>query len=127
MRVALLILLAALSAAARSRPTSKPPRVPPDPRTQGLGRSCQKNLDCRSRSQRCLKMADMNGKAKAGGFCVLPCTAIDAGTTRVAPGQQIDPAKARAELKKKPPPRCPARFACHGADNSTPIDICVKE
>lgn len=127
MRVALFILLAALAADARTRAPAKKPRVPPDPRTQGLGRNCQKNADCRDKAQRCLRTADMNGKPQQAGLCVLPCTAIDAGTSRVVPGQQIDPKRARAELKKTAPPRCPPRFACHGADASTPIDICVKE
>ena len=126
MRIALLILLAALSAEARTSKKAATKRPPPDPRTQGLGHSCESTKGCR-KGQRCLKMADMNGKPEKTGFCVLPCAPIDYGTTKVTPGEPIDPSQTQKILSKKTPPRCPAKFQCHGADASTPIDICVKE
>jgi len=122
--VLLLVLLAGLSAEARS---GRLPRAKPDPRTKNLGHSCKKSSECGYRSQKCLKLSDMNGKPQDAGFCVLPCAAIDAGTTKVIPGQPLDAAKMQKVKKKPPPPRCPERYLCHGADPSTPIDICVKD
>ena len=117
---AILVLCTALGAdAARKK------RAPPDPRTQGLGHSCESTSGCR-KHQRCLKTADMNGKPEKVGFCVLPCGALDAGTTKVVEGAPLDP-NARADTKKKIPPRCPEHFQCHGADAATPIDLCVKD
>lgn len=123
MRLALLTLIVALGAEARTPPKS-PPR---DPRIVGLGHTCRKASDCRNNAQHCLWMADANGKPKDRGFCVLPCAKIDAGSTKVRPGQDLDAREAKKLHKKQPPRRCPPKFQCHGADRSTPIDICVKE
>ena len=84
--VALVALLAAPAAlAGRGRK-----HIPPDKRTDGLGKSCQKDSGCSHKQQRCLKEQDANGKQLQIGFCVLPCLAIDAGITQVVPGQPID-------------------------------------
>ena len=120
MRLALLLLLLASAAEAR-----RPRRPAPAASTVGLGRSCKKSSDCRHRSQRCLKESDMNGKPLDAGFCALPCLSLEAGTTKVVPGQPLDPA--RADTKRKAPPRCPPHFLCRGADAGSPIDMCVKE
>ena len=96
------------------------------PKTTGLGRDCKKSSDCRNKAQRCLKESDANGKETAVGFCALPCAAIDAGTTKVIPGQPID-ATPESTKDKTPPPRCPPHFQCRSAGNGVPIDLCIKE
>ncbi len=109
-----------LAAATDGRPAKKFSR---DPRTEGLGRSCQKNGDCKQRSQRCIFQSDMNGKPLGKGFCVLPCASFEAGTQKVTPGAPLDsPRKA-----KNPPPRCPAQYECRSAGAGVPIDMCVKK
>ena len=122
---ALVLLVALLPSGSEARR-----RAARDSRTLGLGKSCSKASECKSRSQRCLKLADMNGKVEKEGFCVLPCVAIDAGTTKVVPGQPLDPEQAKrdsARDAKRPPARCPAHYQCHGQDASTPFDLCVAE
>ena len=129
MRVATLALvavagLAGFAAQARRTPASSKSK------TVGLGRSCKKSSDCRSKAQRCLKESDMNGKALDRGFCALPCLSIESGTTKVVPGAPVPPASAVTpkDLKsRKAPPRCPPRYLCRSADQSSPIDMCVKE
>jgi hypothetical protein len=117
-------LLAALFllAAADARPAKKIPR---DPRTIGLGRSCHQNADCNHRGQRCIKEVDANGKPKDQGICVLPCASFELGTTKVIPGAPVDVSK--KAMKKKPPPRCPPKYQCRTAGAGVPIDMCVKE
>lgn len=115
-------LLAALMllGAAGSRPAKKPSR---DPRTDGLGRSCQKNTDCRNHAQRCIHESDANGKPLQKGFCVLPCASFEAGTQKVTPGAPVDVTR----KAKKPPPRCPPKYDCRSAGAGVPIDMCVKQ
>ena len=98
-------------------------KLPRDPRTEGLGRSCKQKADCKSRSQRCVKESDANGKPVAHGFCVLPCASFEEGTTKVVPGEPIDVSK----KAKKPPARCPATYQCRSAGSGVPLDMCVKE
>lgn len=112
------LFLAALAAEAREKTSDK---------IRGLGRSCKKSSDCHSRAQRCLHESDANGKDLPQGFCALPCASFEEGTTKVIPGAPIDPARAKTELKKKAPPRCPAHFLCRSAGAGVPIDLCVKE
>jgi hypothetical protein len=123
MRALLLLLLVASASEAKKPSKAKKP----DPRIAHLGRSCAKPSDCASKAQTCLKTADMNGKPLPRGFCVLPCAPLDAGTQPVEPGPPVDAKTTQKILKKKPPPRCPQRYQCHGADVSTPIDLCVKD
>lgn len=115
-------LLAALFliSAAGSRPAKRPPR---DPRTEGLGRSCRKNSDCKHRAQRCIRQSDAVGKPAAGGFCVLPCASFEAGTQKVTPGAPVDVSR----KAKKPPPRCPPTYECRSAGTGVPLDMCVKQ
>ena len=115
-------LLAALflMGAAMARPARHPPR---DPRTEGLGRSCRKNSDCKHRAQRCIRQSDVKGKPAAGGFCVLPCASFEAGTQKVTPGAPVDVSR----KAKKPPPRCPPTYECRSAGNDVPLDMCVKQ
>ncbi|HET9754808.1 MAG TPA: hypothetical protein VFP52_17680 [Myxococcales bacterium] len=115
-------LLAALflMGAAMTRPARHPPR---DPRTEGLGRSCRRNSDCKHRAQRCIRQSDAKGKAAAGGFCVLPCASFEAGTQKVTPGAPVDVSR----KAKKPPPRCPPTYECRSAGNDVPLDMCVKQ
>lgn len=113
-------LLAALAADASSK-------APPSDKIRGLGRSCKKSSDCHSRAQRCLHESDANGNNVPQGFCALPCASFEEGTTKVVPGTPMNPAKARTELKKKAPPRCPPHFLCRSAGAGVPIDLCVKE
>jgi hypothetical protein len=75
------LLVASLSAEAKTRTSRKKP----DPRTAGLGRSCKKRADCKSKSQVCLRMSDARGKQLPSGFCALPCASIDLGPARSAP------------------------------------------
>src|SRR6478752_2020395 len=97
-------------------------------KTKGLGKSCQKKKDCKSKSQVCLKGMDANGKEEKHGFCALPCAAIDAGTTQVVAGAPIVPDEnTKADMKKKPPPRCPKAYQCRSAGAGVPIDLCIKE
>ncbi len=100
-------------------------KVARDPRTEGLGRSCRKNADCKHHSQRCIKEVDANNKPKEQGFCVLPCASFEAGTTKVVPGAEVDVSK--KAMNKKPPPRCPPKYQCRSAGSGVPIDMCVKE
>ena len=116
-----LLLVAAGAEARNARPKAR------STATDGLGRNCQKNSDCRGRTQRCLKESDANGKDLPQGFCVLPCASFEAGTTKVIAGQGLDPAQAKTQLKKKAPPRCPAHYQCRSAGSGVPIDMCVKE
>jgi hypothetical protein len=98
------------------------------PKTTGLGKDCKRSSDCKSKAQRCLRESDANGKEKQVGFCVLPCLAIDAGTTKVIPGQPIEATpEAMKEARKPPPPRCPPHFQCRSAGTGVPIDLCIKE
>jgi hypothetical protein len=115
-----LLLFALAAAPVHARPAK---RIPRDPRTVGLGRSCKQNADCKHRGQRCLKESDANGKPKDQGLCVLPCASFEAGTTKVVPGAQVDVSK----KSKKPPPRCPPKYQCRTAGAGVPIDMCVKE
>lgn len=117
------LLAALLLLSAPARPAKKISR---DPRTEGLGRTCRQARDCKHKGQRCVQRSDANGKQLGTGFCVLPCAPFEAGTARVVPGQQIDPSKARKDLKRKPPPRCPPRFECRSAGAGVPLDMCVK-
>jgi hypothetical protein len=119
---ALLAAILLIGAPARSAK-----KISRDPRTEGLGRTCRQTKDCRSKAQRCILRSDANGKQLKTGFCVLPCAPFEAGTAKVVPGEQIDPAKARKDLKKKAPPRCPARFECRTAGTGVPLDMCVKD
>jgi hypothetical protein len=109
-----------LIAAAGTRPAKHPSR---DPRTEGLGKSCRKNGDCKHRAQRCIRQSDASGKAAAGGFCVLPCASFEAGTQKVTPGAPVDTSR----KAKKPPPRCPPTYECRSAGNDVPLDMCVKQ
>ena len=119
-----LLAAALLLAAAQMRPARKPSR---DPRTEGLGRSCQQHRDCKHKFQRCVHQSDANGKPLASGFCVLPCASFESGTSKVVPGEPMDPAKAKKSLKKKPPPRCPANYECRSQGAGVPLDMCVKK
>ena len=116
-------LLAALLLLASGAEARRAHKVSRDPRTVGLGRNCQKNADCKGRSQRCIKESDANGKPVPQGFCVLPCASFEAGTTKVVPGAPVDVSK----KAKKPPPRCPLTYQCRSAGSGVPIDMCVKE
>ena len=112
----LLAALLLLGASTAKRPSR-------DPRTQGLGKSCHKNADCKHSAQRCIHQADANGKPLDKAFCVLPCSSFEAGTEKVVPGAPVDVNK----KKKPPPPRCPGTYACRSAGAGVPIDICVKQ
>ena len=112
-----------LLAAAEPRPAKKLPR---DPRTEGLGRTCHVNKDCKHKAQRCLHESDANGKPVAAGFCVLPCASFESGTAKVVPGEQVGPIT-KKEAKWKPPPRCPANYECRSAGAGVPLDMCVKK
>ena len=116
-------LLAFLMLAAAPRPSKKLPR---DPRTEGLGRSCHVSKDCKHKAQRCIHESDANGKPTAAGFCVLPCASFEAGTAKVIPGEQVGPIT-KKEAKKKPPPRCPHGYECRSAGAGVPLDMCVKQ
>ncbi|MBS2025320.1 MAG: hypothetical protein JST92_23205 [Deltaproteobacteria bacterium] len=123
-------LLVSLTAAAPAfaKKATKKGRAAPDSRTVGLGRSCQKRADCKSKAQTCLKGMDQSGKEEAHGFCALPCLALDAGTTKVIPGQGIAPDEnTKNDIKKKAPPRCPPKYQCRSAGAGVPIDLCIKE
>jgi hypothetical protein len=116
-------LLAAVLLFAAAAEGSRSKKVSRDPRTEGLGRSCQQTSDCKHRGQRCLRESDANGKPVPQGFCVLPCASIEAGTTKVVPGAPVDMSK----KAKKPPPRCPPKYQCRSAGAGVPIDMCVQE
>lgn len=116
-------LLAALLLFAAGAEARRAHQISRDPRTVGLGRNCQRKSDCKSRSQRCIKESDANGKPVAQGFCVLPCASFEAGTTKVVPGEKVDVSK----KAKKPPARCPATYQCRSAGSGVPLDMCVKE
>lgn len=103
-------------------------KTAPSSRTRGLGHSCRRSSDCRSRAQRCLHENDSQGKPLAVGFCVLPCSSFEAGTSKVDAGTPDVPAAAPARQRKhKPLPRCPERYQCRSAGAGVPIDMCVKE
>lgn len=116
LRAALLLALAASGAEAKSAK-----KTSPDPRTRGLGHSCQQTSQCRA-AQKCIKQVDAKGKSLERGFCVLPCASFEAGTTKVAPGAAVDVTR-----RKKPAPRCPPKYQCRSAGAGVPIDMCVKE
>jgi hypothetical protein len=97
-----------------------------DARSEGLGRSCHKNSDCKSKSQRCLHESDMNGKPVTQGFCALPCASFEAGTTKVIPGAPLEATPKNAKVKKIPS-RCPPKYECREKGQGVPIDMCVKE
>ena len=120
MRVLLAALLLFFAAGAEAR---RAQQISRDQRTLGLGRNCQQKSDCKSRSQRCIKETDANGKPLAQGFCVLPCASFEEGTTKVVPGETVDVSK----KAKKPPARCPATYQCRSAGSGVPLDMCVKE
>jgi hypothetical protein len=122
--VELLLAALLLVAPAGSRHAKKLPR---DPRTAGLGKSCHKNKDCKHRSQKCVHESDANGKPIEAGFCVLPCASFESGTEKVVPGEPVSPSMAKKELKKKPPPRCPKDYECRSAGAGVPLDMCVKK
>jgi hypothetical protein len=83
---AVAVLLVSLSAEAKTKTKSKPAPKKQDPRTVGLGRSCKKRSECKSRSQVCLRMSDARGKELPKGFCALPCASLELGpATRTAP------------------------------------------
>lgn len=109
-----------LAASAKHAPPAK------DPRTTGLGLSCKKNKDCKGKSQRCLHESDVNNKPVAIGFCVLPCTSLEAGTTKVVPGAPLEATPQNAK-DRKIPPRCPKQYQCRDKGQGVPIDMCVKE
>jgi hypothetical protein len=121
---ALALLLPCAAAQARGRPTQK---VDPSGRTAGLGHSCKQRSDCRGRSQVCLHQTDAQGKQTKLGFCVLPCSSFEAGTSKVIPGKPVEATPQMAQLRKKPPPRCPPKYQCRSAGAGVPIDMCVKE
>lgn len=125
------LFLAAALACAMAAPASaaRKKRAPAarSQKTIGLGKSCKKNSDCKSRAQTCLHDEDANGKPTAQAFCVLPCLSFEAGTTKVVEGAPLDPSVAGREPDKKVPPRCPPRYLCRSAGSGVPIDMCVKE
>jgi hypothetical protein len=114
-------LTAFLLAASAHHPMAKK-----DARTQGLGRSCKQNKDCKHKSQRCLHEDDVNNKPTSVGFCVLPCASIESGTTKVIPGAPLEATPKNAKARK-PPPRCPKQYLCRDKGQGVPIDMCVKE
>ena len=118
--LALVLVAFPASAAKRHKPPAKR-----DPRTVGLGHSCKASKDCK-KGQRCLRMNDVNNKPEAQGFCVLPCAAIDAGTTKVVPGAPLQATPKNAK-ERKVPPRCPPKYQCRDKGQGVPIDMCVKE
>jgi len=124
MRALLAALVLVLAGAAQARPAKKISR---DPRTVGLGRSCKVNKDCKHRLQRCIHENDANGKPTQAGFCVLPCASFEAGTSKVVPGEPVNPSVVKKEVKKKPPPRCPKTYECRSAGAGVPLDMCVKQ
>ena len=124
--LAVLVVAGGLSPEAAARRRSSAPAA--SPKTVGLGRSCRKSTDCKSRSQRCLHENDANGKLTPVGFCALPCASFEAGTAKVAPGEPAAPAEVfQKQLKKKPKRRCPPNFECRSKGAGVPIDMCVKE
>jgi hypothetical protein len=118
----MIALLAALLLGVPASGARHAQKVARDPRTEGLGKSCKKNADCKHRSQRCIHQSDAQGKPLDKGFCVLPCASFETGTQKVTPGAPVDVSR----KAKKPPPRCPARFECRSAGAGVPIDMCVK-
>ena len=113
------------SASAKSSTASKP--VKRDPRTIGLGRSCEKRADCSSKSQICLRQRDQRGKVYGRGVCALPCSSIEAGLTKGRPGFPAkDPQTTEKILKKPPPPRCPPPYKCRSKGGDIPVDLCVR-
>jgi len=77
---AVAVLVVSLSAEAKTK--SKPAPKKQDPRTVGLGRSCKKRSECKSRSQVCLRMSDARGKELPKVFCALPCTSLELGPAK---------------------------------------------
>lgn len=126
--ITLAFLLCAVAVAPGAVARKRSPPGNTSSSTAGLGRSCKKSTDCRSRAQRCLHENDANGKLIAVGFCALPCASFESGTSKVVPGQPAPPAAAfKKQLKKKPPPRCPPKYQCRSKGAGVPIDMCVKE
>jgi hypothetical protein len=115
------------SAATKSGTPTKTSRKR-DPRTIGLGRSCARRPDCSSKAQICLRQHDQHGKPFPRGLCALPCAGLEQGLTRTRPGFPArDPVTTDKILRRKPPPRCPARYQCRSKGPDIPIDLCVKE
>jgi hypothetical protein len=115
------------SAAAKSG-TPPPTSRKRDPRIVGLGRSCARRADCKSKAQICLRQHDQRGKPLPRGVCALPCAGLEQGLTRTRPGFPArDPVTTDKILRRKPPPRCPARYLCRSKGPDIPIDLCVKE
>ena len=112
----LLVALLLLGASTAKKPSR-------DPRAAGLGRSCQKNADCKHGAQRCVNQSDANGKPLQKAFCVLPCASFEEGTQKAKPGAPVDVNK----KPKAPPARCPSTYQCRSAGAGVPIDICVKQ
>ena len=108
-----------------SSSASKP--VKRDPRTIGLGRSCEKRAECASKSQICLQQRDQRGKVYGRGVCALPCASIESGLTKTRPGFPAkDPDTTEKILKKPPPPRCPPPYKCRSKGGDIPVDLCVR-
>jgi hypothetical protein len=122
---ALALLLPSAGAQARAKTQKK--IEPASSRTAGLGRSCKQRSDCRNRSQVCLHENDSQGKLTKLGFCALPCSSFEAGTSKVTPGQPQEARPEMTQLRKKPPARCPPKYQCRSAGAGVPIDMCVKE
>jgi hypothetical protein len=97
-------------------------------KTRGLGKSCRQDGDCQNSAQRCLKTADIDGKPKPVGFCVLPCTPIDELAGKNVRPQQMDATPENVQSTRKvAPPRCPRDFQCRTAGGGVPMDLCMKE
>jgi hypothetical protein len=98
-----------------------------DPRSVGIGRSCEKRADCSSPAHVCLRQRDQRGKLFPRGVCALPCAGLEQGLTKTRPGFPArDPQTTDKILKVPPPPRCPPRYQCRSKGGDIPIDMCVK-
>jgi hypothetical protein len=98
-----------------------------DPRTVGIGRSCEKRADCSSPAHVCLRQRDQRGNLFPRGVCALPCAGLEQGLTKTRPGFPArDPQTTDKILKVPPPPRCPPRYQCRSKGGDIPIDMCVK-
>jgi len=93
----------------------------------GIGRSCEKRVDCSSPAHLCLRQRDQRGKLFPRGVCALPCAGLEQGLTKTRPGFPArDPQTTDKILKVPPPPRCPPRYQCRSKGGDIPIDMCVK-
>jgi hypothetical protein len=111
---------------ALARPGNK--RTRSSPATVGLGKQCKVDADCSHTTQRCQKEADLDGKLRPVGFCILPCAAIDELAGQKIRYLRVDPTTENVkEAKKPPPPRCPPDYQCRSAGQGVAIDTCVKE